>query len=90
MTELTQERKLQLNQIAMDAVNGNIFTSNQAREHSKMVFLPLALMAFQEASAALDDVAMIYEYISDAGPRSVNGMPSFMSFKTIKTMNTLI
>jgi hypothetical protein len=50
----------------------------------RMVFMPLAL-ADQEHLDQLQalDVRLIYEYLDKAGPRSINGYPSFMSMNIV-------
>ena len=66
--------------------DGQIFTSAQCRadEDLPMVFMPLALGAL--AGVPYDVIATIgclYESLDKAGPRSINGMPSFFSFRVM-------
>jgi len=50
-----------------------------------MVFMPLALGAFKDWNREdLKELGMIYEYLTEAGPRSINGYPSFMSLQYLK------
>lgn len=47
-----------------------------------MVFMPLAMGALSEwTKEELDDIGLIYEYMSEAGPRAINGNPCFVSFR---------
>ena len=50
-----------------------------------MVFMPVILGAFADMSKEdIDNIGLIYEYMDKAGPRSINGMPIFMTCRTIK------
>ena len=76
----------ELKQIAMDLYDGKIFSDRHLKnmEDAQMVFMPIALGAFSNATEEeMKDLGMIYEYLSEAGPRSVNGMPCFMSFQML-------
>lgn len=69
-------------QIASDIHNGKIFCDRHIRPHDVasvlgMVFMPLVMGAKIDP----DDTGMLYEYMSEAGPRSVNGYPIFMSMR---------
>lgn len=73
-----------LRQLAMDMANGLVFTSDQVRESSQdmlgLIFVPLIFMPDEHREALVKaEIVMIYEYISKAGPRSINGYPIFMS-----------
>jgi hypothetical protein len=68
----------------MEPENGSI------RDMLRMVFMPLAFIdkeAHEQMKA--DEVDMFYEYVSEAGPRSVNGMPIFMSVQTLTRTESL-
>lgn len=74
----------ELKQIAMDLVDGKIFSILQLKNPSDvdMVFMPIALGAFSELTKEqIEDIGLIYEYLDKAGPRAVNGNPCFMSFQ---------
>jgi len=66
-----------------------IFTLHHIRESQReqmapMVFMPLALGAFTGwHPAELEDIGSIWAYYSEAGPRSINGLPMFMTFRVI-------
>lgn len=74
----------ELKQIAIDLVEGKIFSILNLRSPNDvtMVFLPIALGAFNECTKEqIEDIGLIYEYLDKAGPRAINGYPSFMSFQ---------
>ena len=49
-----------------------------------VVFLPLAFMDEKQRQKLVDEnVIHFYEYVDQAGPRSINGMPSFFSARNI-------
>ena len=70
-----------MKQLAIDIVEGKVFGSWMVKnEHDLgMVFMPLMFGSLEENG--LTDVAALYEYYDKAGPRSVNGMPCFMSMR---------
>ena len=86
------DESLDLKQLAIDLAEGKVFSSSwilekyPEEEHAritKMVFMPLAFMEKKEVEEYFKDCAMIYEYLHKAGPRSVNGLPMFMSMGKI-------
>lgn len=66
-----------LKKIAVDLYEGKIFTDRHIQgSEIQMVFMPIALGAFQNVSEEeLKDLGLIYEYLDQAGPRSINNMP---------------
>lgn len=80
--------KKDLKQIAIDLYDGKIFCDAMISEHdgSRMIgaiFLPLMLGAITSEEDA-KDIGMVYEYLSEAGPRSINGYPIFFSCKFLR------
>jgi len=80
--------KKDLKQIAMDLVDGKIFCDRMIREGDGgrmigAIFLPLMLGAIKSEEDA-KDIGMVYEYLSEAGPRSINGYPIFFSCKFLR------
>ena len=71
----------------MDIVDGKVFTDKHIPDNQQhmltRVFIPLMLGGLEQINqdGLLDNVGMIYEYYSEAGPRGINGMPIFMSFR---------
>lgn len=74
----------ELEQLAFDALSGKIFTSFDCDrvEDLRLVFLPLGLMSREQLAAFKEDEPyMFFEYLKNAGPRSINGMPCFFSLQ---------
>lgn len=76
----------ELKQIAIDLFDGKIFSDrhihNQDSHSIGMVFMPLILGAFSESTKEeIADINFIYEYLDQAGPAGINGMPCFFSFR---------
>ena len=71
----------QLRQFVIDWCSGRIFSSchiPEGREKDvRLVFMVLALMDLKKAE--IDSLGIIYEYMSAALSRTINGMPTFMS-----------
>lgn len=77
LPETEEERTARLTQFVLNVCDSEIFTSNQVDEHTNlsMVFMVLALMP----EPLPEDTVLVWEYLSKAGPRSVNGYPCFWS-----------
>ena len=67
----------QLRQLCIDIYAGKVFTDRHCNSPQDigMVFMVVGLGGLNND----DEPEMIYEYLDKAGPRSVNGMPMFMS-----------
>jgi len=76
----------ELEKLAQDIVGGRVFGSWDIDDLGmvRMVFLPLAFVDkdFSDRMKAAN-IVHIYEYVDKAGPRSVNGMPIFMSMNLL-------
>ncbi len=76
-----------LREFVLAFVDGRIFTDKHVHNPKRdlgMVFMPIALGAFSGwTEDQLNNVGCIYEYIDQAGPRSINGMPVFFSFRIL-------
>lgn len=73
----------ELRQLAMDTAQGKVFTDrhgDNAIDAFRVVFM-LGLGGHRPKY--LDQWGMIYEYIDKAGPRAINGRPSFFSFRIL-------
>jgi len=70
----------ELRQLAADAVEGRVFGSWMVGDTASLplVFMPLALGA-----QLPKDTQHVYEYLEKAGPRGINGYPSFFSFHVL-------
>lgn len=72
-----QKTDEELRQLCIDVYGGKVFTDRDCKrpEDIGMVFMVIGLAGIE----AETEPALIYEYFDKAGPRSVNGMPIFMS-----------
>jgi len=76
----------QLRILAIDIYKGQIFGTWQIerREDVRMVFMAAAFMDKKMAKKLkAENIVHFCEYLDKAGPRSINGMPSFFSMQTI-------
>lgn len=72
----------EIKQLALDVHAGLVFGTWNIKNPSEtgMVFMILSLMdSVMIKAMQRDGIVHLYEYISKAGPRSVNGMPCFFS-----------
>ncbi len=67
----------ELRELAMAIYAGTVFTDRQLDDPRMIgaVFMPVGLGGLNPD----DEPHMIYEHLDRAGPRSINGMPSFFS-----------
>ncbi len=76
----------ELAKIGKDMALGLVFTSNHIREADlsamATIFMPLVFMKPEELKKLReeDKAYVFFEYNDKAGPRSINGYPSFFSF----------
>lgn len=73
-----------LSKFVEDALSGAVFTSAQIPPSKDsvlpMVFLPLALGGLANLSKKdLNEIGIFWEYYNKSLPRSINGLPIFMS-----------
>jgi len=76
----------ELKQIAVDLYDGKILCDQQVTDTNALplIFMPLAFMGTDDAKKMQDDkIALIYEYYDQAGPRGINGYPSFFSMQVL-------
>ena len=76
----------ELKKIAIDIVDGKIFSDRNIENPRDlaMTFMPIALGAFKDKTKEeLEDIGLIFEYLDQAGPRSINGLPNFFSFQML-------
>jgi len=67
-----------LRQFVLDYCDGKIFTDQSAPiKDISMIFMILLFMKPEEYDT--ESIGCMYEYFSEAGPRSINGYPVFMS-----------
>lgn len=76
----------ELRQLAVDIIDGKVFTSDMIRETDlsrslTFVFFPLLFLEQKDKDELIADNAVVfYEYYDKAGLRGMNGYPIFMSF----------
>lgn len=70
-----------LKEFVMGVVDGRIFTDRHVRHPKDMTQVFMALNFMDPKALRVDDIGVIWEWMSEAGPRSINGMPMFMSFR---------
>ena len=73
-----------LRTFVIDFLAGKIFTSAQMNEGTsiEMVFMPLVFGALADwPREDLEQIGILWEYLDKAGPRSINGLPSFFSLR---------
>lgn len=85
----------EMRKIALGMVEGNIFTSLSFREGDMsilpQVFMPVALGAFAEYTREeLDEIGFLWEDMSEAWNRSINGFPIFWSFHVVNKQDSLV
>lgn len=95
--ETPEERRARLKKLAIDFHAGHIFSdrhianddTEEYASNMRMVFMPLVFMDEEgRDQLAASDPGMFYEYLSEAGPRTCNGMPMFMSMKVLNMTDT--
>ena len=90
MTKRPDHTDAELRELALQIRAGTVFTDRSIPEDQlesmlPMVFMPLGLMAKDELDRLREDGPyMLYEHISAAGPRSMNGCPMFFSFRYLR------
>jgi hypothetical protein len=81
----------ELKQIAKDLWAGQIFCDRQISDKQLLtsVFMPLVFLSVKDVKELKRrNIDFIFEYLSSAGPRSINGMPVFMSCQLLSKSDT--
>lgn len=78
----------EIRELAQDLYQGRIFTDRHIKkgdeERALTVFMPLAFLKPKDVQdLKKNNIGLFYEYLSEAGPRSVNGYPTFASFNAL-------
>lgn len=82
--DLEPKTNEEIKALALDLITNKLFTDRHIENDQMIptVFMPIALGAFQEVdNEELEKLGLIYEHLDKAGPRSINGLPSFMSMQ---------
>lgn len=77
--------------LANDMYRGLIFTDRHVQNPKDVpsVFMPIIFMKKEDIEKLkANPPGMIYEYLDQAGPRAINGMPMFMSLRMISVKDT--
>jgi hypothetical protein len=81
----------EIRQLALDLLHGRIFTDRHCpdAESIRYVFMVFPFLDGDALDQLRDDPpGLVYEYLDKAGPRSINGLPSFFSMNTLSQADT--
>ena len=79
--KLTRKQRITL---AEDIYEGRVFTDRQCSRDFQSSFMVFAFMtAEQKEPYRLNPPGLVYEYMTEAGTMSVNGMPTFFSCRML-------
>jgi hypothetical protein len=82
----THKTDEEIKQLALDINRGLVWGSWTLKptQDPKFAFMPLMFLTDEQiGELEKDDIVHFYEYIEKAGPRSVNGLPCFMSMNCL-------
>jgi hypothetical protein len=71
--------KRNLRSLALEIVEGKVFGSWSINNPNTDLHLVFMVLLFCKKEDIPEDTAAVYEYVDQAGPRSINGMPIFTS-----------
>jgi hypothetical protein len=80
----------EIKELAMRMFRGEVFTSdmidpNEFHQVVHMIFMPMIFMGHEHIEQCkAQEVTMFWANMADAGPRSINGYPIFMSCSFVK------
>lgn len=82
---LPQRTPEEIESLAKSLYKNEIFTDQHVRNQDLgCVFMVLSLGAFKNfTEEEVSDIGLIYEYLHQAGPMSVNGYPTFFSLNLL-------
>lgn len=83
--ETEEEKSERLRRLVLDICDGRVVTDLHVPEGALgIVFVPLMLMSPEERKKfAMLDIGLVYEYLQEAAPSSINGLPVFFSLRTL-------
>lgn len=81
--EYTPKTDEEILQLARDLYKEQIWACSAIADEARMTFLPLMLMEPPQLMQLVKIGAYCYQHMDKAGPRSVNGMPSFFSMSIV-------
>jgi hypothetical protein len=74
----------EIRQIVKDVYSGQVFATND----TNIINLSFMVFMLMDPEQAPKDVGLVYEYMSEAGPRSINGYPMFFSARYLTVEET--
>ena len=74
----------ELRQLARRIVQGEVFMAN----NPEIIQLSFMVLSLVDPKDLPDDIGSVYEEMSKAGPRSVNGYPCFFSCQILSVAET--
>ncbi|OGU60448.1 MAG: hypothetical protein A2V66_01820 [Ignavibacteria bacterium RBG_13_36_8] len=81
----------ELKEIAQGILSGQIFTDRHIEDDDMFasIFMPVAMFDQKQLKELSDSQpGLFYEYMSKAGPRAINGYPSFFSYNILSIDET--
>jgi hypothetical protein len=78
-----------IKQIASDLFHSKIFTSEHLKTEMHLINQIFSILLFLEKNKIPKNLGMIWEYLSKAGPMSVNGYPMFLSCHFLNMEDTI-
>lgn len=89
-SELTEPKvrrlsREELAEFVMGVCDGTIYTSvGLSSLEIRLVFAPIVFGAFEGfTDGEIEQLGCLWQYLDQAGPRSINGRPSFMSMRLL-------
>lgn len=83
----TNKSYKELKELAVDLAEGKIFSNLHLGEQHHMfqsVFMVMVFMKQEDIDQMIaNDIHFFYEYMNQAGPMSINGMPNFFSVRML-------
>lgn len=83
MKKLKRMKKEDLKQLACDMNKGLVFTDRQIQQPHMVTSVFMPLIFIEADKKWFDQIGLVYEYFDKAGPRAINGMPTFMSMRVV-------
>jgi len=81
---LDNRSEADLRQLAVDYVEGKIFTSAHVQGHNESVLLSIFIVLLLGVPAAwVQNAGLLFEYMDKRGPVTCNGWPTFFSVQKI-------
>ncbi len=79
-----------LSDLALSLFKGEIFTDRHCQKEDIRFVFPILSFIKEEMFDEIKNVSLIYEYLEEAAPHSVNGMPMFFSARFLNEHDTKV